>query len=545
MKSLAYAQRLKLILPFKREAGLALVVMFITAFTQLGLPKLVNFYIDGQAPTSLLDSFHLFVLVSIVIFSVLSALRFYLFERLGLKIVTHFRLQLHDALLYKNSSYYDRTNIAELASRINSDTQTLRDVLTTGSALAIRSVVVALGSIFMMFTLSSMMSFMLLICIPMFIFAANLLSRKVESLSEAEQMALAKTNKVAFDNFNCHTLIKLYNWFVPSKKRYQKTNQKYVTCAKKTLYAISFFQGFFNFIIFSSLVIMLMLGSHLIQQNSMTVGELTSYALYLGMAFTSLNTLSGFWAEWSHCLGATNYLFELLNNHEDSELRSTIKRRPFGDIQFDDVSFHYPSNPEHKIFENFNLKIKKGEKTVLAGPSGNGKSTLAKLLLGYYFPTAGKIKVGEHALCKDSMASYRSSVAYVEQEPILFSSTIIENLIPDATIPPAEEQMQKVINACKKANAHEFIQQLPAGYYTEISDRGNQLSGGQKQRIAIARALLQEPELVILDEFTSALDKENQHDIEQAIDYLLADKTVLIISHKDSQIDSADNLVLL
>lgn len=545
MSILDHTQRLKLLLPFKNEVALALVIMFLTAAAQLLIPKLVNFYVDGHAPSSLLDPFHFFVIVSIIFFSIFSALRFYLFECLGLKVVTNFRLRLHDALLFKNTSYYDSNNIAELASRINSDTQILQDILTTSAALAIRSAVVFLGCILMMFTLSTTMSVVLLICIPIFIVATNLLSKKIESLSEAEQLALAKTNKVAFDNLNCHMLIKLYNWFTSSQKRYQKTNQQYVTCAKKTLHAITFFQGFFNFLIFSSLIVMLMLGTHLIQQNALSVGELTSYALYLGMAFTSLNSLSGFWAEWSHCLGATNYLFDLLNNNANSEVRGVPQKVSFGDIKFNDVSFYYPSNPERKVFENLNLTIRKGEKTVLTGPSGNGKSTLAKLLLGYYLPTDGTITIDGHSLNKENIASYRSTIAYVEQEPMLFSSTIIENLLPDVTIPLAGEQMQKVVEACKKANAHEFIQQLPNGYETEISDRGNQLSGGQKQRIAIARALLQEPELVILDEFTSALDKENQQHIEQAMDCLLAGKTVLTISHKESQIDNADRLVLL
>ncbi len=545
MSILEHSQRLKLLLPFKNEVAVALVIMFLTAAAQLLIPKLVNFYVDGHAPSSLLDPFHFFVIVSIIIFSIFSALRFYLFECLGLKVVTDFRLRLHDALLFKNTSYYDSNNVAELASRINSDTQILQDILTTSAALAIRSAVVFFGCILMMFTLSTIMSVVLLICIPIFIVATNLLSKKIESLSEAEQLALAKTNKVAFDNLNCHMLIKLYNWFTSNQKRYQKINLQYVTCAKKTLHAITFFQGFFNFLIFSSLIVMLMLGTHLIQQNALSVGELTSYALYLGMAFTSLNSLSGFWADWSHCLGATNYLFDLLNNNDNSEVRGDPQKVSFGDIKLDNVSFYYPSNPERKVFENLSLTIRRGEKTVLTGPSGNGKSTLAKLLLGYYLPTDGTITIDGHSLNKENIASYRSIIAYVEQEPMLFSSTIIENLLPDVTIPLAGEQMQKVVEACKKANAHEFIQQLPNGYDTEISDRGNQLSGGQKQRIAIARALLQEPELVILDEFTSALDKENQQHIEQAMDHLLAGKTVLTISHKESQIDNADRLVLL
>ncbi|MBB1449336.1 ATP-binding cassette domain-containing protein, partial [Pseudoalteromonas sp. SG41-6] len=243
--------------------------------------------------------------------------------------------------------------------------------------------------------------------------------------------------------------------------------------------------------------------------------------------------------------GATRYLFELLNNDTDAEQQDGQQAIEMGNISFNNVAFSYPNNPEKKVFNMLNIHIKQGEKTVIRGPSGNGKSTLAKLLLGYYLPTSGEIKIGEKLLNKHTIASFRSNIAYVEQEPILFSSSIIENLLPDVGEKPTQEQMKKVINACKKANAHEFIELLPNGYYTPISDRGNQLSGGQKQRIAIARAILQEPELVILDEFTSALDSKNRHCIEQAMEQLLLNKTVIIITHKESQFEKADNLIML
>lgn len=538
-------QRLSLLFPFKFDVCIALTFMLITAVAQLALPKVVNYYVDGHAPASLFDIFHLLVLIAIIIFSMISAIRFYLFEKLGIKVITKLRLNLHKTMLIKTSGYYDKNNIAELAGRIQSDTQTLKDVLTTSAALALRSAIVAIGCIIMMFTLSTMLSLILLFCIPIFILATKILSKKVEALSESEQNALAKTNKIAFDNLNCHTLIKLYNWFGSSQKRYSKTNSHYALCAKKTALAIAIFQGFFNFLIFSSLILMLIIGSHLIQQKTLTIGELASYVLYLGMTFTSLNMLAGFWAEWMHSLGATRYLFELLISEDDTEPQAPLKKVAFGDIYFEKISFHYPSHSNQLIFDKLNLHIKHGQTTIISGPSGNGKSTLAKLLLGYYLPTEGKIRIGDLYLTSQNINSYRSSIAYVEQDPILFSSSILENLIPEADLIPTELQMERVIAACKKANAHSFISQLPQGYNSQIGDRGSLLSGGQKQRIAIARAFLQDPELVILDEFTSALDKENQYSIEQAIKNLLIDKTVIIISHKHSDLNEAENLIQL
>ncbi|OUL56504.1 ABC transporter ATP-binding protein [Pseudoalteromonas ulvae] len=540
-----HIQRLKLIAPYKKEVFFALSIMLVTAVAQLALPKLVNYYVDGLAPATLFASFHLYTLLAIIVFSLLSAVRFYLFERLGIKVVSHFRLTIHKTLLHKTASYFDAINIAELASRINADTQMLKDALTTSAAQAIRATTITIGCIIMMFTLSTTLSLVLLFCIPTFIFATKLLSKKIEPLSEREQDALAKTNKIAFDNLNGHTLIKLYSWFGSSQNRYHNTTQSYITCAKRTISAIAVFQAFFNFLIFSSLIIMLILGSHLIKQNTLTIGELASYVLYLGMAFTSLNSLASFWAEWVHTLGATRYLFQLLDNDNDVEPLAQSKRRFIGDIRFRDVSFYYPNKPEKHIFEKLNIQIKQGQTTVISGPSGNGKSTLAKLLLGYYLPTNGEIMIGNHSLNKLSIACFRKTIAYVEQEPIMFSSSIIENLIPEATNTPTPDQMNRVISACKKANAHDFIEQLPDGYFTQICDRGNQLSGGQKQRIAIARAILHEPEVVILDEYTSALDIENQQVIEQAMHNLLVNKTVIIISHKQEHIANADNLILL
>ncbi|NOU52489.1 ABC transporter ATP-binding protein [Pseudoalteromonas sp. JBTF-M23] len=540
----AHKQRLSLLSPYQKDTFVALLIMVITAAAQLTLPEIANYYIDGHAPTTLLDPFHLWIMAFIMIFALLSALRFYLFESLGIKVITRFRTSLHKALLNKPSSYFDEINAAELTSRINADTHMLKDVLTTSAALFLRSALIVCGCIIMMLSISYLLSAVLLLLIPIFVYATKLLTNKIESLAEYEQDALAKTNKVAFDNLNCHTLIKLYNWFDSSQHRYEGANKTYMSYAYKTIYSISTFQGFFNLLIYSCLISMLILGSHQIAKGQLSIGELTSFVLYLGMAFTSLNTLSGFWAEWCQSIGATKYLFEL-ESMQPRNASAQPRIISIEDIQFKDVSFAYPNKAQQTVLFELNCKIKKGQKNVIAGPSGSGKSTIAKLLLGYYSPTSGKILVGDNVLDEQGFINLRQQTAYVEQEPLFMSLSILDNLLPEAMGTPSEQQMQKVVQACKQANAHDFIMTLPDGYNTHMGDRGNLLSGGQKQRLAIARALLKEPEMVILDEFTSALDAANRQGIEDALNNLLKNKTVLVISHQQSHIEHADNLITL
>ena len=289
---------------------------------------------------------------------------------------------------------------------------------------------------------------------------------------------------------------------------------------------------------------MLLLGAWQIQNNQITVGELSAFALYLAMAFTCINTLADFFADWMQCIGATNYLFSLnKDSNAQSQLGATLGQQQLHSQSLENISFNYPSRPESKIFDNFNLKIKQGETVVLKGPSGAGKSTLLKILMGFYQPTNGQLLINNQPINNDNYSVLRDHISYVEQEPVLFSTSIFENL--SLVVPDKPEDLVEtlIIEACKKANAHEFIMALPEQYQTQVGDRGTQLSGGQKQRLAIARALLKQSEILILDEYTSALDKDNSDSLQKVVNKNFSEKTVIIVSHNDHDYDDPYRIV--
>ncbi|MCV2885686.1 ABC transporter ATP-binding protein/permease [Aestuariibacter sp. AA17] len=537
-----HMQRIAILAPFTGLAIWALTLMVLTALIQLLFPQIVNYYVEGNQPDTLLSPLNIGLFFGAITFAILSALRFYLFEQLGIKAITRFRQQIHNRILDKNTHFFEQANISEMSSRLTVDTQELRQTITISASLFLRATLITVGSAVMMFMTSPLLSSILLVLVPAFFFATRWLGSKLDTYSQRVQNNLAKTSQVAFDNFNCHILTKIYNFKAQANHRYEDAQQKYYTSATDENRLFAGFQATFTGLVYASMITMLIVGSFLVSKNTLTVGELTAFVLYLGMAYTSLNGMSGFWAEWMQSVGATQYLFDILNEDSNNDVISSKEAIVAGDIQLSSLSFTYPQQASKPVIKELNARFEYGKCTALVGPSGAGKSTLIKLLMGLYEPTNGHICIGEQRIERKHIPALRGAIAYVEQDPVLFNASILENLqfAAGSTPPPP---LEEVIDACKRANAHDFISKLPNGYHTLIGDRGGQLSGGQKQRIAIARAFLKKANIVILDEFTSALDEENQTLLNDAIAALKKDKMVIYITHKPTQIELADNIV--
>lgn len=540
-----HIQRLKLLLPFKSLIFFSLTVMVVTVFFQLSIPKVIEYYVDNAAVLSLLSANTLWTMVGVLSFSCLCALRFYLFELLGLKVIARFKKELHQKLLRMSNTFYDQNNMAELSGRLMADTERLKEIVTTDLALFLRATLMSIGCIVMMFQISFELSIILLVSIPILVVFTKVLGSKLAHYSASIQSELANSNKVAFDNLNCHSLVKLYDAHAKANLEYNNAIYMHVSESKKGNKVIALYQGSFNFLMYSCLFIILSMGTLLISKNSITIGDLTAYTLYSGMVLMNFSGVSGFWTEWMQTIGATNYVFDILNNEDDLEPFSKNKLSLKGRVTFEHVSFYYPNKPEELIIDDISFSLNQGEKLVLKGSSGNGKTTIAKLLMGFYLPTAGKIILNGVDLCKNNINDFRHSIAYVEQDPLLFSTSIFDNICLSGDIGSEIELRKKVKEACIKANIHEFIESLPQGYDSLVGDRGAQLSGGQKQRIAIARALLKDADIIILDEYTSALDDKNRALLDDAINNLVGLKTVIVISHNQSQVDTLGSILTI
>ncbi len=541
-----HKQRLALLLPFWRHALLAVCVMLLGSLIQLSFPKIVSMYLDGQAPLQLFSLLNGAVLLGALVFSAVAAWRFYLFQQLGYRVINRFKAQLHQQLLIKDASYFDSINVAEQSGRIAMDTEELRELLTTDMANFVRATVITIGAGTLMFMTSWQLSLIMLVIAPTFYFGSRYLISRIERVSQAMQQELATSNQVAFDNLNCHTLVKLYHFKPTALRRYQTSLMRYFSCASKLNRTTAYFQGFFGLVTYLCMGVILIYGAFLVNNQSLTLGTLSAFVLYLGMAYTNLNFVAGFWALWHRGIGATNHLFDTLASKTPAQKAEQAQEQDaswaFQNITMDNVSFHYPQRPEANIINHLSLNLSTGEKLALMAPSGFGKSTLVKLMMGLYQPTHGEMTLNGQAYNQSDVAKLRAHTAYVEQSPSFFSGSILENLLPHIYT-PTEKDKDAAIQACKMAQAHEFITALPEGYNTHIGDRGAQLSGGQKQRIALARALVKDPELLILDEFSSAIDHATTELLTEMLCTYCKCKTLIIITHQMPSADLVDRVV--
>ncbi len=551
-----HKDRLRLAKPYVGRLALGFLMMLITVAVELAFPKVVAFMIDNagtEVHTEWLNWILLGAVVAFAFQSVALATQQFLFESSGSMIVRDIRQKLYGCIINKNISFFDNNSVGELCNRLSSDVEMLQDTLSSSMAIAIRSVFVAIGGTALLISLSPSLSLLILIIVPLSVFIAKMVGKHLSSKSRDLQAKLADNGSVAQENFTNIRLVHAFNQKQKSIRNYQGTTNKSLTFSLITIKLFAAFQGGISFIRFMALLAILWVGAGLIVSGKMTVGGLTSFVLYTSMVASSVTSISSFWGSWMRSIGATERVFSLLEDDKSLNESSDATPKPktscpsicnlTGDIRFQNVDFAYPTRPDINTLRQFSLNINAGEKVALVGSSGAGKTTIASLLLGFYQPNQGQILF--NGVSSEQLGSefIRSHIAIVEQEPALFSGSILENIA--YSVQSKEIDVDAVINAAKQANADQFISSFPEGYNTLVGERGVQLSGGQKQRIAIARALLKDPVILILDEATSALDSESEFQVQQALEHLMQGRTTIMIAHRLSTVVKADRIVVM
>jgi ATP-binding cassette subfamily B protein len=315
----------------------------------------------------------------------------------------------------------------------------------------------------------------------------------------------------------------------------------YVLAAKRAL-ANGAFAGVAGFAGYTAIALVVWYGGHMVTDGTMSMGELTAFLIYTLMLAVSLGALSGLYGDFMRAAGASSRVFELIDQRatlEDSGGQKLSDVR--GSVALDDVHFTYPSRPDIPVLTGVSLKIEPGEVVALVGPSGSGKSTVAALLARFYDPDQGTVRLDGHDLKDLDPKDLRQYIGVVSQEPVLFATSIRENIAYGRT----DATLEQIRAAARAANAEAFIDAFPEGFETTVGERGIRLSGGQKQRIAIARALLKDPRILVLDEATSALDSESEHLVQEALDRLMAGRTTLVIAHRLSTVRDATIVAVL
>ncbi|RXM98749.1 ATP-binding cassette sub-family B member 10, mitochondrial, partial [Acipenser ruthenus] len=455
-----------------------------------------------------------------------NAARVYLMQISGQQIVRNLRESLFSSILRQEVGFFDKTRTGELINRLSSDTALIGRSITENLSDGLRALAQATAGVGMMFYVSPSLATLVLGIVPPFAVLAVVCGRYLRKLSRMTQDSLAEATQLAEERIgNVRTVRAFGKEFTEVEKYISKTG----LCGNLIVLTVLYKGG-------------LLMGS-----DHMTVGELSSFLLYAFWVGVSIGGMSSFYSELMKGFGAGTRLWELLDRQPEFPLNEGFTLRPDqlkGALEFQDVTFSYPTRKDASIFQGLSLSVPAGSVMAVVGPSGSGKSTLVSLLLRLYDPDSGVITIDGRDVRELNPYWLRTNIGTVSQEPVLFSCSIAENIAYGA-LDPSQVTAEEIYRAAEFANANSFIQNFPKGFDTVVGEKGILLSGGQKQRIAIARALLKNPKILLLDEATSALDAENEHVVQEALDRLMDGRTVLIIAHRFSTIQNADAVAVL
>lgn len=535
------------ILPHKWTFLLGLVVLAISSTMLMAFPFLSGKIVDVATGESFyfIDSVNTvaIILISILVAqSLFSFLRVYLFARVSEQSMGDLRYDLYQKMISLPFAFFDKNRTGELMSRVSNDVSTLQGTFTTTLAELIRQIITLVVGIVMILVLAQKLTLFMLATFPVVILAAMFFGRRIRKLSKATQDELAKTNVIVEETLQSISSVKSFTSELFELARYKKTLNNSIDLAIKG----SVYRGaFFSFIIlalFGSIVAIMWYGANLVQSGDMMPGELVSFVLitiFIGGSIAGLGDLIG---QVQKAIGSSERILEILGEESEQEISELKELNPVkGDIKYNNVGFSYPTRTDVTVLKNLSLQIEAGKKIALVGHSGAGKSTIAQLLMKFYTPQEGHIAIDGKNINDFELQALRQNIGIVPQEVILFGGTIKENISYGKPTASVEE----IREAARKANALQFIEEFPEGLDTVVGERGVKLSGGQRQRIAIARAILKDPSILILDEATSSLDAESEHLVQQALETLMLGRTTIIIAHRLATIRQVDTIFVL
>lgn len=535
--------------PFvRRHLGLFsawLVALAVSSAATLSLPPAVKQMIDHgfSSGGQINRAFALLMLVAVVL-ALATAARFFFVSLLGEKVVADLRSRLYAHLVTLGAGFHDRTRSGELVSRLTADSELLRSVIGSTMSVALRSTVTVVGSLAMLFVTSPRLAAWSLLGIPLAVLPIILGARRLRAVARASQDRIADANTLAAETLGAVRTVQAHAREPYERQRFDSALADAVGAARRRIRAQSLVTASAILLVFGAIVGVLWLGAHDVIDGRMSAGTLGQFVLYALIGGGSVGALAEVWNELQRASGGMGRISELL--HEDVEIRAPDAPRALpsplrGEIRFDDVVFHYPQRPEQPALDHFNLHVRPGETVALVGPSGAGKSTVLQLLLRFHDPRSGQVCVDGIDLRQLDPAALRSELALVPQQPALFAASAREN-IRYGRLQASDAEVE---DAARAAEADDFLRVLPAGYDSELGERGARLSGGQQQRVAIARALLKDAPILLLDEATSALDAQSERAVQQALERLMAGRTTLVIAHRLATILKADRIVVM
>lgn len=534
----------RFILPYKRTFFVGILFLCLSLTTNILFPKLIGeivAVIEGGSQYTINQV--VLVLIGILILqSLFSFGRIYFFSIVSEKSMADIRQTLYSKIVSLPVSFFEQRRVGELMSRITADVQSLQDVLAFTLAELFRSVMTVVVGIIIICFISWKLTIFMLATFPVAIVVAMVFGRYIRKLSKQAQDELATANVIVEETLQSINVVKAFTNEALEASRYGNALAKVVSAALK---AGRFRGGFVSFIIFAlfgGIVGVVWYGATLVQGGEMPFSELMTFIFYTMFIGGSIGGLGDMYAQIQKTLGASERLLEILDEKSEVEIKPLTAVVPIeGHISFQNVGFSYPTRPDMAVLKDISLDVSAGRKIALVGYSGAGKSTIVQLLMRYYHSQTGRILVDGQDIQLSDITAYRQNIAVVPQEVMLFGGSIRENIAygkPNATT-------QEIDEAARKANALEFIHSFPEKMETLVGERGVKLSGGQRQRIAIARAILKDPKILILDEATSSLDAESEKLVQEALDGLMQNRTTLIIAHRLATVRNVDCIYVI
>ncbi len=522
-----------------------LIFLLFTGGTALAFPKLMGLLIDcvknkDNAQANLIAG----GLIVILLFqSLFSFFRLSLFVNFTENTLANLRLALYSNLVKLPMTFFSQKRVGELNSRISSDITQIQDTLTSTIAEFLRQFILIIGGIALLASESFKLTLLMLSVVPLVAVAAVIFGRFIRKYSKKVQDQVAESQVIVEETMQGISIVKAFanEWYEIA--RYNGKIKEIVKIAIKGGKYRGYFASFIIFCLFGAIVAVVWFGVRLSISGEMSVGQLISFVLYSTFVGASFGGIAELYAQIQKAVGATERVFELLDETPEkiNSSESSTEKVLNGNVSFKKVAFSYPSRKEIQVLKDVSFNADFGQKIAIVGPSGAGKSTIASLLLRFYNIEGGEISIDGKNIYDYDLETLRGNMSIVPQDVILFGGTIRENIAygkPNAT----EEEITK---AAKQANAYQFIKGFPEKFETIVGERGIKLSGGQRQRIAIARALLKNPSILILDEATSSLDSESEKLVQEALEILMEGRTSIIIAHRLSTIRSADQIIVL
>ena len=540
--------------PYRRRFVLAMACLFLSSLLSLAFPYLAGSIVDaasgqrpvGNPPLVPVDRVALGLLAVLVFQAAFSFFQTLSFASVGQRSLVDLRRDTYARLITLPMTFFARRRVGELASRLSSDLTQIEDTLIVILPHFLRQLTLLAGGVTLIAVTSLKLTSLMLASLPILTVVAVVFGRKTRRIAREAQDRLAETATVVEETLQGILNVKSFANESYELGRYHSGLRRYLSTTLRAARLRAAFVGFIIIALYGSIVLVLWSGARLLQLGQITFGELTRFILYTTFVAGAMGQFAELYGQIQKAVGSTQRVRELLRESGEVEARlepvtASALPRLRGEVRFESVRFTYPTRTEVEVLRGVSLAVAPGEKIALVGPSGAGKSTLISLLLRLYDPTSGRVLIDGRDAREYPLAELRAQMSMVPQEVLLFGGTIAENI---AYGKPGAGR-KEIERAAQQANARDFITAFPQGYETLVGDRGVKLSGGQRQRIAIARAVLRDPAILILDEATSSLDSESERLIQEALETLMRDRTSFIIAHRLATVRHADRILVI